>query len=56
MCNVAHICSGAYASNVESMDTSTLGHITVCMQFIKGIYTDIVVSYVYLMKLAYMWY
>ena len=39
-----HICSGAYASNVECMYNSTLGHITDCSELIRGIYTAIIVS------------
>ena len=38
-----HISSGAYGSSVKCMHTSACGHIIDCSEFIRGIYTDIVV-------------
>ena len=39
-----HICSWAYANNVECMYNSVPGHSVDCIGFIWGIYTDTVVS------------
>ena len=39
-----HICSGAYDNNVKWLYTIAPGHIVDCIEFILGIYTDIVVS------------
>ena len=44
-----HISSGAYASNVECVHTSAPGHTTHYIEFILGIYTDIVISYLHIM-------
>ena len=49
-----HICLWAYVSNVKCMYTSASGHIVDCIEFIWGIYTDIVVSFVHWMYLAYL--
>ena len=44
MQNFRHICLGAYVNNVECMYDSASGHIIDFIDFILGIYTDIVVS------------
>ena len=43
-----HICSGAYANNVECMHTSVSGHIVDCSEFKWGIYSNIVDSYLHM--------
>ena len=48
-----HICSGTFSSNVKCMYTSVPGHTVDCCDFISGIWTDIVISYVNMNKLAY---
>ena len=40
-----HICSGEYASDVKCMYTSVPGLIMDCSEFIRDMYTDLVVSY-----------
>ena len=43
-----HICSGAYANNVECMYTSVPGHTIDYSRFIGGTYTDIVAYYMHM--------
>ena len=38
------MCSGVYANNMTFMYMSAFGHIIGCSEFIRGIYTGIVVS------------
>ena len=50
-----NICSGEYVNNVKCMYTSDCGHFVDCIEFIWCIYSNIVVSYVCMMWLAYVW-
>ena len=43
-----HTCSVPYASIVEYMYTSVYGPIVDCIEFIWGIYTYIIVSYLHI--------
>ena len=46
-------CLEAYASNVKGMYTSAPGHMIDCTEFMLGVYTDIVVSYLCMKQLGY---
>ena len=43
-----HTCSGGCANNVNCMQSSAPGDTVSCSIFIRGMYTDIVVSHVHM--------
>ena len=53
-----HICLGTSANNVKCMYTSAHGYTVDCSEFICGMYSDVVISYMHMnlfVYVTYMW-